>query len=105
MSCACKSFTGNPVDDHVEMLGKAKMWNWNFLVDFYPLKNNKHWRVTAGFFLGPSTVAEAFNKTESMASLVAVSIYNNMYDKLHGKTKRELAGVKLVDPVDIGLEI
>ena len=32
-----------------------------------------------------------------MASLVAVGIYNNMYDKLHGKTKRELASVKLVD--------
>ena len=97
MAAVLQDLTGNPVDDHVEMLGKAKMWNWNLLVDFYPLKHNKHWRVTAGFFLGPSTVAEAFNKTESMASLVAVSIYNNMYDKLHGKTKRELAGVKLVD--------
>ena len=97
MASVLQDLTGNPVDDHVEMLGKAKMWNWNLLFDVYPLKNNKHWRVTAGFFLGPSTVAEAFNKTESMASLVAVSIYNNMYDKLHGKTKPELAGVKLID--------
>lgn len=97
MASVLQDLTGNPVDDHVEMLGKAKMWNWNFLVDFYPLKNNKHWRVTAGFFLGPSTVAEAFNKTESMASLVAVSIYNNMYDKLHGKTLEELLAVKLID--------
>ena len=97
MASVLQDLTGNPVDDHVEMLGKAKMWNWNLLFDVYPLKNNKHWRVTAGFFLGPSTVAEAFNKTESMASLVAVSIYNNMYDKLHGKTRRELASVKLID--------
>ena len=97
MASILHDLTGNPVDDHVEMIGKAKMWNWNLLVDVYPLKHNKHWRVTAGFFLGPANAAEAFNKTESMASLVAVSIYNNMYNKLHGKTLRELAGVKLID--------
>lgn len=97
MASVLQDLTGNPVSDHVDMIGKAKMWNWNFLVDVYPLKNNKHWRVTAGFFLGPSTIAESYNKTESMASLVAVGIYNNMYNKLHGKTKRELASVKLVD--------
>ena len=97
MASVLQDLTGNPVSDHVDMIGKAKMWNWNFLVDVYPLKHNKHWRVTAGFFLGPSTIAESYNKTESMASLVAVGIYNNMYNKLHGKTKRELASVKLVD--------
>ena len=53
--------------------------------------------MTAGFFLGPSNVAEAFNKTESMATLVAVGIYNNMYNKLHGKTKKELYQLKLID--------
>ena len=97
MSSVLHDLTGNPVTDHVEMIGKAKMWNWNLLVDVYPLKQNKHWRVTAGFFLGPSNVAEAFNKTESMASLVAVSIYNNMYNKLHGKTKKELYQLNLID--------
>ena len=97
MSSVLHDMTGNPVSDHVDMIGKAKMWNWNLLVDVYPLKENKHWRVTAGFFLGPSNVAEAFNKTESMASLVAVGIYNNMYDKLHGKTKKELYQLKLID--------
>ena len=97
MSSALESFTGKPVSDNVYMTGKAKMWNWNVLFDIYPFQQNQHWRVTAGFFLGPSNVAEAFNQTESMASLVAVDIYNNVYDKLHGKTKRELAGVKLID--------
>ena len=104
MASVLQDLTGNPVSDHVDMIGKAKMWNWNFLVDVYPLKHNKHWRVTAGFFLGPSTIAESYNKTESMASLVAVGIYNNMYNKLHGKTKRELASVKLVDLSVLGPE-
>ena len=97
MSTALESFTGKPVSNNVYMTGKAKMWNWNVLFDIYPFQQNLHWRVTAGFFLGPSNVAEAFNQTESMASLVAVDIYNNIYNKLHGKTKRELAGVKLID--------
>jgi len=104
MSSVLRDLTGNPVSDHVDMIGKAKMWNWNLLVDVYPFKNNKHWRATAGFFLGPSTIAETYNKTESMASLVAVGIYNNMYNKLHGKTKRELASLKLVDLSVLGPE-
>ena len=97
MAGVMESFTGSPVSDEVKMTGKATMWNWHLLFDFHPLKKNKHWRLTAGFFLGPSNVAEAFNQTESMASLLAVDIYNNTYDKLHGKTIRELANVKLID--------
>ena len=97
MSDVLESFTGKPVSDNVYMTGKPKMWNWNVLFDIYPFQKNLHWRVTAGFFLGPANIGEAFNKTESMASLVAVDIYNNVYDKLHGKSKRELAGVKLLD--------
>jgi hypothetical protein len=42
-------------------------------------------------------VAEAYNKTESMASLLAVDIYNNMYDKVHGLSRRELLQVKIFD--------
>ena len=97
MASVLESITGTPVSDEVKMIGKTTMWNWHVLFDVYPFQRNLHWRVTAGFFLGPTNVAEAFNKTESMASLVAVDIYNNIYDKLHGKTLRELAGVKLID--------
>ena len=74
--------TGNKVKQEVEMTGRPTFWNWNVMVDVFPLKNNRHWHVTAGFFLGPSKVAEAYNKTESMASLLAVDIYNNMYDRV-----------------------
>jgi len=97
LSNMLKSFTGEAVEDHVDMIGKPKPWNWNVLVDVYPLKHNKHWRVTAGFFLGASNVAEAFNKTESMPALMAVDIYNNLYDKLHGVPKKDLPKVKLFD--------
>ena len=102
MASVLEDLTGNPVSDEVKMTGKATMWNWHVLFDFHPLKKNKHWRLTAGFFLGPTNVAEAFNQTESMASLVAVDIYNNMYDKLHGLSMRELANVKLIDLSKLG---
>lgn len=97
LSKSLSSFTGNEVKDEVEMIGRPTLWNWSFLVDVFPLKNNRHWHLTAGFFLGGSKVAEAYNKTESMASLLAVDIYNNLYDKVHGLSRRELLRVKIID--------
>lgn len=78
-----KGFTGYDVDDKIEMKGKpANFWNWNVLVDIYPLKNNKHWHLTGGFYLGPSRIAKAYNSTEDMPSLMAVGMYNSMYNKM-----------------------
>lgn len=82
LSEALTSFTGQEVSDEVKTLGRPRMWNWNVMVDLFPLKNNRHWHVTAGFFLGPSHVAEAFNKTESMSTLVAMNIFNNLYERV-----------------------
>ncbi len=97
LSGMLSSFTGKPVSDEVKMTGRPTFWNWNVLVDFFPLKSNRHWHVTGGFYLGPTKVAEAYNQTESMSSLLSVSIYNNMYDKLHGKTRRQLAGTTIIE--------
>ena len=108
MSNIMNSLTGRDMKDYVEMKGNPTMWNWNVLVDVYPLKNNKHWRVTAGFYLGPSKVAETENKTESMTTLIGVSMYNNTYDKLHNQTRRTIGDVKLIDLgpgyEDVGLD-
>lgn len=82
LSGMLSNFTGKKVEDEVHMTGRPTFWNWNFLVDVFPLKNNRHWHVTAGFYLGPSKVAEAFNQTESMSSLVAMDIYNNLYERV-----------------------
>lgn len=75
------SFTGYEVQDHADMLGRPTITNGKFLVDVFPLKENKHWRVTAGFFYGPSKFAEADNTTPTMISLYSVGMYNRMYDK------------------------
>lgn len=72
--------TGFTVDDEVEMVGKPTVNNFKFLVDVFPFKN-KHWHVTAGFYWGPSQFAYAENSTTAMTSLLAVSMYNQIYEK------------------------
>ena len=80
LSGMLEGFTGNKVDNVVTMNGKPTYWNWKLLVDARPFKNKK-WHLTAGVFAGNSQVAEAVNAMEDMPSLMAVSIYNNLYFK------------------------
>ena len=77
-----KEVTGYDVDNHVEMIGKPTMNNFKFLVDVFPFKNNKHWHFTAGFYLGSSQFARADNSMEAMTSLLAVGMYNHIYDRV-----------------------
>ena len=76
-----EDLTGYKVEEQVRMIGVPTYYNFKFLVDVFPFKQNKCWHVTAGFYVGPSTIAEAYNATEAMPSLMAVSIYNNIYPK------------------------
>ncbi|MCR5678638.1 MAG: hypothetical protein K6G08_00305 [Prevotella sp.] len=76
-----ESFTGYKVDNQVDMKGVPTYYNFNLMVDFTPLRN-KNWHFTAGLYLGPSRVAKAYNTTEDMPSLMAVGIYNNLYDRI-----------------------
>jgi hypothetical protein len=64
----------------VEMIGKPTLWNYKLLVDVFPFRN-KHWHLTAGFHWGPSKIAEAINALDDAPSLVAVNIYNKLYEK------------------------
>ena len=73
-------FTGNQVDNVVDVDGKPTYWNWKLLVDVKPFKN-KHWHLTAGLYYGSREVARAVNAIEDMPSLMAVSIYNNLYKR------------------------
>ena len=77
-----EEFTGYKAKNEVEVTGVPTYYNFNMLVDFYPFKRSKHWRLTAGFYLGPKKIAKAYNVTEAMTSLLAVNIYNSIYDKI-----------------------
>ena len=81
MADALNQVTGYEVEDRVEMIGMPTYNNLKFLVDVFPFQKDKRWHVTAGFFLGSSRIAKAYNATEAMPTLMAVSIYNTMRDK------------------------
>lgn len=81
MASRLEQFMGYKADSRVRMVGKPTFWNYKLLVDVFPFRN-KHWHITAGFHWGPSKIAEAVNDLEDAPSLVAVNIYNNIYDRV-----------------------
>lgn len=82
LSGLLEGFIGQPMQRSIDMIGKPSYNNFTFMVDVFPLKNHRNWHVTAGFFLGSDKVAECFNTTYSMSSLVALQMYNNMYKRI-----------------------
>jgi hypothetical protein len=80
MATALYDLTGYKVDNKVVMEGTPKMYNFKLLVDFKPF-HNKRWHVTTGFFIGNKEIAYAENSKEDMTSLVALGMYNHLYDK------------------------
>lgn len=76
-----QDFTGLEINDNVDMIGNPNFYNGNLLIDFFPIQNSQ-FHVTAGFYVGSSKVAKACNAIEDMASLLGVTMYNNMYDKI-----------------------
>ena len=83
MADLMKSFTGYTVDSQIDMIGQPTFYNFNVLVDVFPFKNKK-WHVTGGFYIGPSNIAKAFNTTEDMPTLLAVGMYDHIYDFVTG---------------------
>lgn len=72
--------SGYEMDDRIDVDGTPRMANYKFLVDIYPLKNDRRWHVTLGFYAGPRRIAKAINTMEEMPSLLAIGMYNRLYD-------------------------
>ena len=72
--------TGYDMMDHIDMTGTLTMNNFKFLVDVFPLSDNKNLHVTVGFYWGPSQIAKIENNDNSNATLMCVNTYNRMYD-------------------------
>ena len=80
MADKLEALTNYRATPSVEMIGKPTFWNYKLLVDVFPFRN-KHWHITAGFHWGPAKIAEAVNALNDAPSLVAVNIYNKLYEK------------------------
>ena len=68
------------MDDVVNVDAVPKMWNLKCLVDIYPIPDNHHWRVTGGVFVGNNTLGTARNTMEEMPTLLAMNMYDKLYD-------------------------
>ncbi len=77
-----KETTGREVRQQVSMWAMPKYNNFKLLVDVFPFKD-KRWHFTAGFFLGNSNFATAYNRTEDMSNLLSVNLYNHIVDRLN----------------------
>lgn len=74
------TLTGMTVDKDIKMESKPTMTTFRLLVDVYPWQNNRHWHITAGFFLGSNSVGTSVNRMDEMPSLLALNTYNRVYD-------------------------
>lgn len=67
--------------DYVSMGMKPNLHQFKFLVDVMPFRNNNHWSLTLGFFVGSPRVGKAFNLDSETPLLRAVNLYNEKYYK------------------------
>lgn len=74
--------TGEEMDESVRMNTKPNIYNFKLLVDVYPFQNDRRWHVTAGLYFGSSTIGRAVNDKRETNSLVAMNLYNRIYDKM-----------------------
>ncbi|MBR4842787.1 MAG: hypothetical protein IK006_06825 [Bacteroidaceae bacterium] len=82
MSAYLEDMTGFKIDQEVDMIAEPSFHNFKLLVDVYPFRND-HWYFTTGFYVGPSVIGKAYNRTEEMTTLISVSMYNNIYNKVY----------------------
>lgn len=76
-----KDMTGYEPDDHATLEGTPTFTNFKFLVDILPFQN-KNWHFTVGLYAGGQRVAKAENVIGDAPTLLAVNIYNNIYEKV-----------------------
>lgn len=96
-----EDMTGFKIDQQVDMIGEPHFHNVKLLLDVYPF-NDKRWYFTAGFYVGPSVIGRAYNRTEDMTTLMCVAMYNNIYDKVYDI---EYNPDSELDGVFLGLEL
>lgn len=72
--------SGYEMDDRIDVEGVPRMANFKFLMDVYPIQSDRRWHLTVGFYAGPKRIAKAINTMEEMPSLLAMAMYNRLYD-------------------------
>ena len=64
---------------YIDMTSRITMNNFKFLVDIFPLSDNKKLHATIGFYWGPSQFATIEHNSSSSPTLQCVSAYNQQF--------------------------
>lgn len=96
------TFVGVKPEKYVEMEGTSSMNNFKMLVDIYPIKKHRNFRVTVGFYIGNSTIVEAMNTSIGSNTVAAVKTYNTLRQKAINNEDIDLSafGLDLSLPVN-----
>lgn len=81
VSAVLQDLTNVNVDEKMEMRATTKLWNGKVLVDILPFKK-KNWFFSAGVYMGPRNIIHVENAPEDMAMLIAMSTFNNIYERV-----------------------
>ena len=73
--------TGLQFDEQIDMKATTQLWNGKILVDVFPFRK-KNWFFSAGLYVGPKQVMHIENAAEDMGTLIALSTFNNIYNKV-----------------------
>jgi len=76
-----KMVNSDNIDEYVDMEHQLQFYNAKVLVDWYPFRK-KNWHFTGGLFIGNKTIAKAINTQAESPTMLAILMYNNMYDQI-----------------------
>lgn len=82
MSGYMEDLTGMEIDRQVDMIGNPSFWNFKLIADIKPFRD-KGWYLSAGFYYGSSEIGHAYNTTEDMPALLALTMYNRIYERVY----------------------
>lgn len=81
--------TGEEMDENVRMNSKTNIFNFKILLDVFPFQNDRRWYFTAGVYFGSSVIARSVNDKSETNSLVAMNLYNRIYNKMEASEGRD----------------
>lgn len=73
-----EDLTGMQLDRTIKMESRPTLTTFKLLVDVYPFQD-RHWHVTAGFFIGGNSFGKTINTMTEMPSLMCLNMYNRLY--------------------------
>lgn len=76
------------VDNIVAMDRRVGFSNAKLILDWYPF-HKKNWHFSAGFYFGASKIGEIQNTLEEAPTMLAMIMYNDMYDQIQGLDEYE----------------